>query len=69
MVSASEYIRNIKDGLITTLIGMRITGKYLFQKPITFQYPDERMPIPNRFREKSVKALDNILLLLIFLPV
>ena len=29
---------------------MRITGKYLLQKPITVQYPDERLPIPNRYR-------------------
>ncbi len=29
---------------------MRITGKYLLQKPITVQYPDERLPIPDRYR-------------------
>ena len=29
---------------------MRITGKYLMQKPITVQYPDERLPIPDRYR-------------------
>ena len=29
---------------------MRITGRYLLQKPITIRYPDERMPIPDRYR-------------------
>ena len=58
------YVRNIWEGVKTTLVGMRITGKYLLQKPITVQYPDERMPIPERFRgihyleqEKCIECL------------
>jgi NADH-quinone oxidoreductase subunit I len=54
MVSTSSpvrtYLKNVWDGFYSTLVGMRITGKYLLQKPITVQYPDERMPIPNRYR-------------------
>jgi NADH-quinone oxidoreductase subunit I len=45
-----EWIQNVWDGFYTTLAGMRITGRYLLQKPITIQYPDERMPIPDRYR-------------------
>jgi len=45
-----EYVKNVWDGFYTTLVGMRITGKYLLQKPITVQYPDERLPIPDRYR-------------------
>ena len=45
-----EYFLNVWKGLSTTLAGMRITGKYLLQKPITVQYPDERLPIPDRYR-------------------
>jgi NADH-quinone oxidoreductase chain I len=45
-----NYVKNVVDTLKTTLVGMRITGRYLLQKPITVQYPDERMPIPNRYR-------------------
>ena len=45
-----EYLANIWDGLRTTVVGMRITGRYLLQKPITVQYPDERLPIPDRYR-------------------
>ncbi len=50
MVTTSEYFKNVWLGLKTTLVGMRITGRYLLQKPITVQYPDERLPIPNRYR-------------------
>ena len=46
----SNYVKNVVDTLKTTLVGMRITGRYLLQKPITVQYPDERLPIPNRYR-------------------
>ena len=50
MTTAKQYFKNVWDGLATTLIGMKITGKYLLQKPITVQYPDERLPIPDRYR-------------------
>jgi len=49
-ITAAEYFRNIYNSVKTTLVGMRITGRYLLQKPITVQYPDERMPIPDRYR-------------------
>jgi len=50
MTAVTNYVKNVVDTVKTTLIGMRITGKYLLQKPITVQYPDERLPIPNRYR-------------------
>jgi NADH-quinone oxidoreductase subunit I len=50
MTTTKEYIHNVVHSVKSTLIGMKITGKYLLQKPITVQYPDERMPIPNRYR-------------------
>jgi NADH-quinone oxidoreductase subunit I len=49
-ITAAKYFRNIYDSVKTTLVGLKITGKYLLQKPITVQYPDERMPIPDRYR-------------------
>ncbi|MEE9493539.1 MAG: NADH-quinone oxidoreductase subunit NuoI [Gammaproteobacteria bacterium] len=36
--------------LIELLRGMRLTGKYLFAKKITVQYPDEKTPQSHRFR-------------------
>ena len=50
MSSVNNYVKNVVDTLKTTFAGMKITGKYLLQKPITVQYPDERLPIPNRYR-------------------
>ena len=50
MKAVTNYVKNVVDSVRTTLVGMRITGKYLLQKPITVQYPDERLPIPNRYR-------------------
>lgn len=50
MKAARKYLDNIIDTVMTTAVGLRITGKYLLQKPITVQYPDERMKIPHRFR-------------------
>jgi NADH-quinone oxidoreductase subunit I len=45
-----QYVKNIWDTVYSTVVGMRITGRYFWQKPITVQYPDERLPIPDRFR-------------------
>ena len=50
MNATKTYFKNVWDSVATTLVGMRITGKYLLQKPITVQYPDERLPIPERYR-------------------
>jgi len=64
MSATAKYVKNVVDTVKTTIGGMRITGKYLLQKPITVQYPDERLPIPNRFRgihyleqEKCIECL------------
>ena len=32
------------------LQGLRVTGRYLFAKKITVQYPEERTPLSHRFR-------------------
>ena len=32
------------------LVGMRLTGKYLFARKITVQYPEEKTPMSPRFR-------------------
>jgi len=48
--TTKDYISNVLDTLKTTAAGMKITWKYFWQKPITVQYPDERLPIPDRYR-------------------
>lgn len=37
-------------GIASLFIGMRISGKYLFKKTATVQYPEVRKTIPTRFR-------------------
>ena len=36
--------------LLELLQGMRVTGRYLFARKITVQYPEERAPVSPRFR-------------------
>ena len=45
-----EYFRNIYLTLKTILIGMRITLKYCFARPVTVQYPDMAPVLQPRFR-------------------
>lgn len=44
------YFRNIYLALKTIFIGMRITLKYAYAKPITVQYPDMAPVLQPRFR-------------------
>ncbi|PKO52199.1 MAG: NADH-quinone oxidoreductase subunit I, partial [Betaproteobacteria bacterium HGW-Betaproteobacteria-2] len=36
--------------LVELLKGMALTGRYLFARKITVQYPEERTPMSPRFR-------------------
>ncbi len=36
--------------LVELLSGLRITGKYLFSKKVTIEYPEEKIPKSTRFR-------------------
>jgi NADH-quinone oxidoreductase subunit I len=36
--------------LLELLQGMRVTGKYMFARKLTVQYPEERAPVSPRFR-------------------
>jgi len=43
--------RAIKTWLLTELVmGLMLTGKYMFKKKITVEYPEERTPLSPRFR-------------------
>jgi len=43
--------RAIKTWLLTELFrGLMLTGKYMFKKKITVEYPEERTPLSPRFR-------------------
>lgn len=43
--------RTVRTWLLTELFrGLMLTGKYLFKKKITVEYPEERTPLSPRFR-------------------
>ncbi len=47
----NKIVHYFKSLLLWELIqGLRLTGKYLFAKKITVQYPDEKTPLSPRFR-------------------
>jgi len=47
----SLFKRTIRTWLLTELLlGLMLTGKYLFKKKITVEYPEERTPLSPRFR-------------------
>lgn len=48
MKLVTDYLKSLV--LIELLKGMALTGKYLFRKKITVQYPEEKTPISPRFR-------------------
>lgn len=49
-LTVGDYFKNVWETLTSTVAGMKITGRYFFQKPITIQYPDEMMQVPERYR-------------------
>ena len=48
MYALKHYAKSLL--LWELLKGMRLTGRYLFAKKITIQYPEERSPMSPRFR-------------------
>ncbi len=53
--------RTLKTWLLLELLrGMALTGKYLFKKKITVEYPEERTPLSPRFRGlHALRLYDN----------
>jgi len=45
-----QYFVDIWAGLMTTFVGMKLTLSYLFSKPTTMHYPEERPAIPQSHR-------------------
>jgi len=51
VVVTSWIKRNLKTFLLTELVrGLSVTGRHLFQRKITVQYPEEKTPKSPRFR-------------------
>ena len=48
------YFRDLADAFISSFKGMGVTIQHFFSKPVTVQYPDERMPIADAFLGKHL---------------
>jgi NADH-quinone oxidoreductase subunit I len=54
-----NYFKNIWISLWTVLVGMKITFMHLFTKSVTIQYPDERLQLPERERNRLFVNMDD----------
>ena len=54
-----RYFKNIWEGLVTVLIGMKITWRHLFTPAVTIQYPDVKLRLPERARNRLYVNMDD----------
>ncbi len=54
-----DYLKNTWEGLWTIFIGMRITFVHLFTPAVTIQYPDVKVPLPERARNRLYVNMDD----------
>lgn len=59
MSAVRGYFRNIWLALSTVAIGMKITFKHLFVPAVTVQYPDVKMKLPERARNRLYVNIDD----------
>lgn len=59
MNSVGRYFSNIGKGFWTVMVGMKVTMKHLFTPAVTIQYPDARMAIPERGRNRLYVNMDD----------
>lgn len=46
------YFHHIYQSVSTIMVGMSITFRHMFQKPVTIQYPEQRLQLPERERNR-----------------
>ncbi len=54
-----EYLNNAWDAIYTIFIGMKITFKHLFVPSVTIQYPDVKLQLPERERNRLYVNMDD----------
>lgn len=55
----SIYFKNIFLGIWTVLVGMKVTFQHLFTPAVTIQYPDVRLKLPERARNRLYVNMDD----------
>ena len=54
-----QYLKNSFDGIWTVLVGMKVTFKHLFKPSVTIQYPDVKLPMADRVRNRLYVNMDD----------
>lgn len=54
-----QYLKNTWEGLYTVIVGMKITFKHLFTPSVTIQYPEVKIPLPERSRNRLYVNIDD----------
>ncbi len=54
-----QYFKDIFQGIWTVLVGMKITFKHLFTPAVTIQYPDVKLKLPERARNRLYVNMDD----------
>ncbi len=55
----NQYLSDIKNSLVTVLVGLRITWNHMFVKKVTIQYPDVKKEMPDRVRNRLYVNMDD----------
>ena len=54
-----QYFKEIFSSVWTVLVGMKITFKHLFVPAVTIQYPDVKLKLPERARNRLYVNMDD----------
>lgn len=54
-----QYLKNSWEGIWTVLVGMKITFMHMFTKSVTIQYPDVKVKLPERVRNRLYVNMDD----------
>lgn len=54
-----NYFKNIYNALLTIAIGLKITFRHLFIPSVTIQYPEVKVPMPERVRNRLYVNMDD----------
>ena len=54
-----EYFKDIFTSIWTVLVGMKLTFKHLFVPAVTIQYPDVKLKLPERARNRLYVNIDD----------
>lgn len=54
-----RYFKNIYTSILTVLIGLRVTFKHFFVRAVTIQYPDVKLKLPERARNRLYVNIDD----------